>query len=102
VLFRAETLPQALDILNRMFVPDIAASSTVLADAAIGRQAMLCLGIGLLVFFVPSRFVMGPYLVHGEGRPALAARYAYSLTALTAASVLVAAGTFSPFLYYQF
>jgi alginate O-acetyltransferase complex protein AlgI len=102
VLFRAEDLPQAVHILGRMMVPDLAATSPVLTDAGVSRQSLLVLVTALGAVLLPRRAVLGRYLQDGIGRTAWVARYAVSLAGAGYASILVAAGTFSPFLYYQF
>ena len=44
----------------------------------------------------------GPYLESVRSRPAAVLRISVMTVGLLYSSVLVAAGTFSPFLYYQF
>ncbi|GAA5195686.1 MBOAT family protein [Rugosimonospora acidiphila] len=102
VFFRSGSLAQAAGMLHVMFVPRLAATSTLLTDAGIGHQAAVLLGAGLVAFLLPRRFVMGRLLSTGTGTTAMTARYACSLLAIGYVSVLAAAGTFSPFLYYQF
>jgi alginate O-acetyltransferase complex protein AlgI len=102
VFFRAGSLTQAAAMLHVMFVPRLAATSTLLTDAGISHQAVVVFCAGLAAFLLPRRFVMGRVLSAGTGRVALTARYACSVLAIGYVSVLVAAGTFSPFLYYQF
>jgi alginate O-acetyltransferase complex protein AlgI len=46
--------------------------------------------------------VLGRILQAGQSRPAIATRYAVIAVAAPCAAVVAAAGTFSPFLYYQF
>ncbi|GIH14741.1 MBOAT family O-acyltransferase [Rugosimonospora africana] len=102
VFFRAGTVGQAVGMLHAMAVPRLTATSTLLVDADIGRQAAVMLCAGLAVVLLPRHFAMGRLLSSGTGRLALTARYACSVLAIGYVSVLVAAGTFSPFLYYQF
>jgi alginate O-acetyltransferase complex protein AlgI len=102
VLFRSGSLGQAAALLRRMAVPHLAATSTLLADAGIGNQVAVVFCAALLAFVLPRRFVMGRFLSTGRGGLAVAVRYGYSLVAIGYVAVLVAAGTFHPFLYYQF
>ncbi len=102
VMFRAESVPQALDLLAIMAVPDLSATSTVLIDAGIRVQAQLVLVGALLVALLPAGFTMGRYLDEGRSRLAGATRFGYAAVAAPVAAMLVAAGTFSPFLYFQF
>lgn len=101
VFFRAESMSSATAILGVMFTPDLASTSQVLADAGIGMQAIVPLLIGMLSFLLPGSFVAGRYL-QSEAPAVAPARVAVSLAAASYAAILVAAGTFSPFLYYQF
>jgi alginate O-acetyltransferase complex protein AlgI len=101
VFFRAPDLGRALTMLRAMVVP----SGTGLpeaVEAALTDQRTLVLGLALLVVLLPSSFVLGRVVEESQGRFAVAARVAVSAVAAPYAAVLVAAGTFSPFLYYQF
>jgi alginate O-acetyltransferase complex protein AlgI len=101
VFFRAENMGQALTMIKAMVVPTgLALPETV--SAALTNQRTLVLGLALLVVLLPSTFVLGRVIEESRSRFALAARVAVSAVAAPYAAVLVAAGTFSPFLYYQF
>jgi alginate O-acetyltransferase complex protein AlgI len=54
------------------------------------------------VVVLPREFTMGTYIEQGRTRLAATARLGYAAVAAPVAAVLVAAGTFSPFLYFQF
>ena len=69
-----------------------------LVVAWLGRRWSLA----LLVFVVPPGFVMGRFVEFGTSRPAIATKFAYAAVLAPIAAALVAVGTFSPFLYYQF
>jgi alginate O-acetyltransferase complex protein AlgI len=56
----------------------------------------------MLVVLLPRDLVMGKVVDDSRTRVASAARVAYSAVGAPYAAVLVAAGTFSPFLYFQF
>ena len=102
VFFRAADMGRALEMLRLMFVPRFgevpAEVTTVLTD-----QRTLVFVLGMLVVLMPRDLVMGKLVDEGP-HPwiADAARVAYSVVGAPYAAVLVAAGTFSPFLYFQF
>ncbi len=101
VFFRAGSMGQAWAFLGRMFswhggpLPDPVAVEWT-------NQAAVVLLAGLLVLLLPARFVMGSFVQFGRRRWADVARVGYSSAGLAYSCVLLAAGTFSPFLYYQF
>jgi alginate O-acetyltransferase complex protein AlgI len=101
VFFRAADMGRALEMLRLMFVPrfgDVPAEvTTVLTD-----QRTLVFVLGMLVVLMPRDLVMGKVVDESRTRIAGAARVAYSAVGAPYAAVLVAAGTFSPFLYFQF
>lgn len=101
VLFRSESIAQAGSILKAMFTasglylpPEV---STVLTT-----RVQITLAFALLVVFLPRDFVAGISLASGTGRFASAARVGLMLVGFPYALALVAVGTFSPFIYYQF
>jgi alginate O-acetyltransferase complex protein AlgI len=102
VIFRAGSVHQAASMLAIMAVPDLHASSTVFLDADIRVASQLVLVAALFVLLLPGTFTMGRYLDEGRTRLATATRFGYAAVAAPVAAVLVAAGTFSPFLYFQF
>jgi len=59
------------------------------------------MALAALVVLMPRSFVMGRLLETATAR-ARVARLAYCAVAAPYAAILVAAGTFSPFLYFQF
>jgi len=65
-------------------------------------QVTLVFAMALLVVLLPRDFVMGTVMDQSRTRLAGAARLAYSAVGAPYAAVVVAAGTFSPFLYFQF
>lgn len=101
VMFRADSLTHAGGILTAMFTwsgmalpPELALSLT--------SRAQIALLIGLATVFLPRRFVGGLVLPQLPGAWPGAARVGLMLMAFPYALTLVVAGTFSPFLYYQF
>jgi alginate O-acetyltransferase complex protein AlgI len=101
VVFRADTLSYALHYLARMFVyqsgpmPD-----TLLAVWTNHRVAVLVLGLAIVLF--PASLVTGRLIERRDTAWAIPVRWAVLGLLLPYATVLVAAGTFSPFLYFQF
>ena len=100
VFFRAGSLSDALDYLARLVSFDTAGSDVV--DAAMTTRGGIVLALACLVFLFPRRFVAGPVLADGKGRPASAFRVAVAVVALPVALLLAASGAFSPFLYFAF
>lgn len=100
VLFRADSLGQAGDFYRAMASFDFAPLPSAV-DAVVTPQALLAIGIGLCSVALPRDLVLGRVL-DGEwsGRP-LAVRLAV-LAIVPWAAVTVAAGSFSPFLYFRF
>jgi alginate O-acetyltransferase complex protein AlgI len=101
VFFRAQSIGQALMMLRHMFVPSgLGLPEGVAVSLTHTRSVMLVLA--LLVVLLPGSFVLGRVLETSRSRRAVVTRFAVMAVAGTYAGVLVAAGTFSPFLYYQF
>jgi alginate O-acetyltransferase complex protein AlgI len=100
VLFRSNGVGQALDFYRAMASPDLGAVSPAV-DAAATTRAMLALAIGVASFVLPRELVIGRLLqAQWSGAP-LGARIAV-IAVLPVAAVAVAAGSFSPFLYFRF
>ena len=101
VVFRADTMSHAMQIYGAMVGmgsgeawPEIATTLT--------HRNLLVVALASAVVLFPADF-SGPRLIEGNeaGAPRLA-RAALMLIFLPWALLLAAAGTFSPFLYYQF
>jgi alginate O-acetyltransferase complex protein AlgI len=101
VLFRAESMGQAVTMLSHMFVPSGFGLPEAVA-ASLTNQRVLVLALALVVVLLPGSFVLGRVLDSGRGRPAVVTRFAVIAVAAPCAAIIAAAGTFSPFLYYQF
>ncbi len=95
-LFRADSLGEAARFWQAMLVPSGASLDPAVRDA-LNTETLLALGIGALSVLLPRGFVMGRVL---QGR-SLLPRVAV-LTVLPWAAITVAAGSFSPFLYFRF
>jgi alginate O-acetyltransferase complex protein AlgI len=101
VFFRAESVGQALTMLRHMVVPSGVALPDAVAVTLTNTRSVV-LVLALLVVLLPGSFVLGRTVEAGRSRPAAVTRFAVMAVAGPYAAVLVAAGTFSPFLYYQF
>lgn len=101
VPFRADTLSEAGTVLQAMFIPDLGPLPAVVS-AQLTSATTLIFALAGLVILIPRSFVLGRYLDHARTRLALGARFAFSAIAAPYAAILVAAGTFSPFLYFRF
>jgi alginate O-acetyltransferase complex protein AlgI len=100
VMFRAETPGKALDFYAGMIPHGDFAVNNFLS-AATTAQAKFALAVGLASVLLPRTFVTGRFL-QGAWRGAPLLARAAAVAALPYAAILVAAGSFSPFLYFRF
>ncbi len=101
VFFRSADMSQAWNILHAMFTP----TGRYLPDdvvAALTHQRFLVMALALTVVLLPRTFVFGKVLEFGRTQGAALGRLAVVCLAGPYAAMLVAVGTFSPFLYYKF
>ncbi len=101
VFFRASGFSQGMHFLKAMFTPVGGPRSDQLL-AGMTHQATVMLVFGLLVVLMPAKLVMGRVIESFHSRSAGAFRVAVLCVLAPYAAVLAAAGTFSPFLYFQF
>ncbi|GAB3393019.1 MBOAT family O-acyltransferase [Amycolatopsis echigonensis] len=101
VFFRSADLAHALSMLGHMLIPDFGGLGDVV-ESALTNQRMVILLLALIVFILPAHPVTGPLLESSRSRGATALRIGVMTVGLVYAAILVATGTFSPFLYYQF
>lgn len=101
VFFRSADLGQALTMLGHMFLPDTQ-GLTEAVGAALNNQRMVILLLALLVLLLPTHPVTGPLLESSRSWQASAIRLTVMTAGVAYAAILLASGTFSPFLYYQF
>jgi alginate O-acetyltransferase complex protein AlgI len=100
VLFRADGVGQALDFYRAMLSLEPGSLSPAV-DAAATPRAQAALAIGIASVVLPRDLVVGRVLqARWSGAP-LASRIAV-IALLPLAAVSVAAGSFSPFLYFRF
>jgi alginate O-acetyltransferase complex protein AlgI len=100
VLFRSDSLGQAGRFLSAMASPHPGSVSAAV-DAALTSKTELALAIGLASFLLPRELVMGKVLQGRWTGAPLVARMAV-IAVLPLAAITVAAGSFSPFLYFRF
>jgi alginate O-acetyltransferase complex protein AlgI len=101
VIFRAADTRQALTMIGHMLLPDFSGLTDVVGQA-VTNQRLLILLAALVIFFLPAHPVTGPLLESSRSRPASVLRVTVMTVGMLYAAILVATGTFSPFLYYQF
>ena len=101
VFFRAPDLSRALAVLKAMFVPS-GFGLELTTDVALTKERLVVIVLASLVVLLPRGFVMGRLLDTGRDTFARSARLAVTIAGAPYAAMLIAAGTFSPFLYYQF
>jgi alginate O-acetyltransferase complex protein AlgI len=101
VFFRAPDLGHALSMIGHMLIPDFDGLGAGV-DQAFTNQRLVILLAALAVFLLPAHPVTGPLLESSRSRPATALRIGVMTAGLLYAAILIATGTFSPFLYYQF
>ncbi|MBW4718871.1 MBOAT family O-acyltransferase [Saccharothrix obliqua] len=101
VFFRAADLGAAGTMIGHLLVPDFGGLGDTVAAAATNQRIVLLL-LASLIVLLPAHPVSGPYLESSRGKVAVAARVSLMTVGVLYAAVLVASGTFSPFLYYQF
>ncbi len=101
-LFRAPDLSVALDITGAMFNPLAGWKLGPDLGAALTAQRFWLLTIGLATLVLPRRAVVGPWIDASVSRAATLSRTLVSTMGVAYAGLLVASGTFSPFLYFRF
>jgi alginate O-acetyltransferase complex protein AlgI len=100
VLFRSPSAGAAFDYLAAMFTAGGLAPDTL--TAAIDTKAVIAMGIGTASVLVPGNLVGGVLVTSWRGLRGAAVRIAEVAVAFPYTLIIVASGSFSPFLYYQF
>jgi alginate O-acetyltransferase complex protein AlgI len=101
VLFRSPNLSTALVFLQHMVIPDLG-GLTEGVGASLTHQRLAVLLLAALVFLLPAQPITGRYLESVWSRPANVLRVGMMTVGLLYSALLVATGTFSPFLYDRF
>jgi alginate O-acetyltransferase complex protein AlgI len=100
VLFRASGLGDAGDVYGAMFSFDFGPLPAAV-DQTLTPEPLLALAVGVSTVLLPRDFVLGRIVQDRWAGAPLAAR-AGVLAVLPFAAIAVAAGSFSPFLYFRF
>lgn len=101
VFFKSPDLGHAFVMLGHMLVPDFSGLTDIVA-ASVTRQRVLLLLVAWVVVFLPAHSGTGSFLESARSPRATALRVGIMTAGLAYSGLLVATGTFSPFLYYQF
>jgi alginate O-acetyltransferase complex protein AlgI len=101
VLFRAPGISEAFSIVKAMFVPS-GFGLDLATNLALTHERIVVMALASTVVLLPRSFVLGRVLDIGHDRFARTARLGVVLVGAPYAALLIAAGTFSPFLYFQF
>jgi len=101
VVFRAESIGHAGRIYAVLFSGGSGAAWPEIASALTHRNLIMLL-VGVVVVLLPTSFSGAAWLESTAGARPRLARVALIAVLLPWVLVLAAAGTFSPFLYYQF
>jgi alginate O-acetyltransferase complex protein AlgI len=101
VMFRADDPAAALRFYGAM-VTSGSFELNPFVSGVLTPQATVALVIGLATVLLPRDFFLGRLMMDGAWRGAPLLARGVAVAALPYAALLVAAGTFSPFLYYRF
>lgn len=101
VLFRADSLSEAWDYYGSMFSP-LSTALNPSFELALTNRNLLILALAGLVVLLPRTFRGGIHVARGSGRSADVSRTALFAVGLPYAALVVASGSYSPFLYFQF
>jgi alginate O-acetyltransferase complex protein AlgI len=101
ILFRANSVPDAVAVMERLVVWRGGPTPAAVAMATTHLR-LFALAAALAVVLLPPSWVTGQILQTSTTLAGRALRIGYSALAAPCAAVMVAAGTFSPFLYYRF
>ncbi|RSM82164.1 MBOAT family protein [Kibdelosporangium aridum] len=101
VYFRADDLTSAMNMVGHMFLPDFD-GLTDIAESALTNQRLVVMIAALAILFMPAHPVTGPLIESSTSKPATIVRIGVMIVGLAYAAILVASGTFSPFLYVKF
>ncbi|MEA2418817.1 MAG: alginate O-acetyltransferase complex protein AlgI [Thermoleophilaceae bacterium] len=102
VLFRANSVGDAFDFYRAMVPhPGVVLSLPLEVSQAFTPQAKVALAVGLATLLFPRGLVIGRMLQDRWSGAPLVGR-AIAIAALPYATIVIAAGSFSPFLYFRF
>ncbi|WP_020496203.1 MBOAT family O-acyltransferase [Sciscionella marina] len=101
VIFKSHDIGSAFVMIGHLFAPDTE-GLTGIVGAALTNQRLTIGILALAVFFLPKQPITGIFLESGRSVVANTARVGIMTAGLAYSFILIASGTFSPFLYYQF
>lgn len=101
VFFRADDLGFAVTMIGNMLAPDFAGLNDAVAEALTNQRLVILLA-AMTTMVLPGHPVTGPLVEVSRSRPAKLIRAGVMTAGVGYAAILIAAGTFAPFLYYQF
>jgi alginate O-acetyltransferase complex protein AlgI len=101
VVFRADSITHALQFYDAMFSLSLAPLAPEVAVACTTRN-LLILAAATFVVFLPRSFSGSALLTSRTGWVPVLARVAVLIFAPAYIALLLASGSFSPFLYFQF
>ncbi len=101
VMFRADSMSVAIDFYGAMFNP-FRSVETDLVALGLNNRNLLVLVLACAVFLLPRSLSFGREIEFGDRKWVDPARIGLIAVALPYCVVLMASGTFSPFLYFQF
>jgi alginate O-acetyltransferase complex protein AlgI len=104
IVFRAETLSQALSLWSAMLRPlSTGAFDFKSVEVYLTPTSLSAFLFGSLIFVLPGKVSFGSRLMHAPEQGTLAwLNTGYALTAMTLAAMVSLTGTYSPFLYFRF
>jgi alginate O-acetyltransferase complex protein AlgI len=100
VLFRSPDIVSAFEYLGAMFTAG--GITPELVVDAVDTRALLALGVGAASVLIPGDTVGGLLVTGWRGVRGAAVRLAEVAVVFPYSLIIVASGSFSPFLYYQF
>jgi len=100
VMFRSTTAGHAFEYLGAMFSPGGITPEAL--TAALDTRAIVAMGLGAASVLIPGNVVGGLLVTGWRGAKGIAVRVAEIGVALPYVMIIIASGSFSPFLYYQF
>jgi alginate O-acetyltransferase complex protein AlgI len=100
VMFRSTTAGHAFEYLGAMF--SAGGITPEALTAALDTRAIVAMGLGAASVLIPGNVVGGLLVTGWRGARGIAVRVAEIGVALPYVMIIIASGSFSPFLYYQF
>ncbi|MBU1288234.1 MAG: MBOAT family protein [Alphaproteobacteria bacterium] len=104
VLFRAESLQQALEFYQAMLVLSVPINWSLAETVTASTSPLILFGfyIGLLSLFAPKHAPLGVQLTQVRTLAGAMARFGYAGIVLIVGAVYALSSDFSPFLYFRF